>query len=109
MLGLDWGLDISAAIEQPRVHDQLFPPFVSIESGLDSGEIAALVGKGHPAIGEFFGLGIGAEQRRAYAASHSYGYQFGSVRGPGGARRAEWYSFRYVLDRTEMVLLRSTL
>lgn len=63
MLGLDWGLDISAAIEQPRVHDQLFPPFVSIESGLDSGEIAALVGKGHPAIGEFFrvGLGIGAE------------------------------------------------
>lgn len=32
-LNLEWGMDISEAIEAPRVHDQLFPPTVTIESG----------------------------------------------------------------------------
>lgn len=28
LLNLDWGFDLSNAIEQPRVHDQLSPAYV---------------------------------------------------------------------------------
>lgn len=51
ILGLDWGMDVSAAVEQPRVHDQLFPQFVDIESEMDPTEVDALAAKGHLTFG----------------------------------------------------------
>jgi gamma-glutamyltranspeptidase/glutathione hydrolase/leukotriene-C4 hydrolase len=47
ILNVDWGMDISQAIESARVHDQLFPPIVMIESGFKNDEIAGLAGRGH--------------------------------------------------------------
>jgi gamma-glutamyltranspeptidase/glutathione hydrolase/leukotriene-C4 hydrolase len=32
ILNLDWGFDLSHAIEEPRVHEQLLPAYVSSES-----------------------------------------------------------------------------
>lgn len=29
LLNLDWGFDVANAVEQPRVHDQLSPAYVS--------------------------------------------------------------------------------
>lgn len=52
ILGIDWGLDIGAAIEQPRVHNQLFPQYTSIESTFSMNEILALAGKGHIPFGK---------------------------------------------------------
>ena len=53
ILGVDWGLDISAAIEQPRVHNQLFPVYTSIESSTDMKEILELAAKGHIPFGKY--------------------------------------------------------
>jgi len=47
ILGVDWGLDISQAIEFPRLHDQLFPTLVDIDSGYPDDGIQALVDRGH--------------------------------------------------------------
>jgi len=47
ILNVNWGMDISAAIEQARVHDQLFPPEVSVESTISDAELQALKEAGH--------------------------------------------------------------
>jgi gamma-glutamyltranspeptidase/glutathione hydrolase/leukotriene-C4 hydrolase len=52
ILGVDWGLDISEAIEFPRLHDQLFPSLVDIDSGYPDNGIQALVDRGHNVSGE---------------------------------------------------------
>jgi len=52
ILGLDWGLDISAAIERPRVHNQLFPLFTLIESSMNREDIVDLAARGHVTLGE---------------------------------------------------------
>jgi gamma-glutamyltranspeptidase/glutathione hydrolase/leukotriene-C4 hydrolase len=44
---LDDGLDISAAVEFGRVHDQLFPPVVDVDDGLGQYVADALVKRGH--------------------------------------------------------------
>jgi gamma-glutamyltranspeptidase / glutathione hydrolase / leukotriene-C4 hydrolase len=44
---LDGGLDISAAIEHGRVHDQLFPPIVDVDNVLGIDVARALKAKGH--------------------------------------------------------------
>jgi gamma-glutamyltranspeptidase/glutathione hydrolase/leukotriene-C4 hydrolase len=33
LLNLEWGMDVSAAIEAPRLHDQLYPALVTVETG----------------------------------------------------------------------------
>jgi len=53
ILNLDWGMDVSQAIEAPRVHDQLFPAFVSLETGIDKEVSDALKAKGHNVTGWF--------------------------------------------------------
>ncbi|KAF8706098.1 Gamma-glutamyltranspeptidase, partial [Rhizoctonia solani] len=47
IVNLDRGMNISGAVEAPRVHDQLFPTLVSIESGFGHKEIDALKQRGH--------------------------------------------------------------
>lgn len=52
ILNVDWGMDVSAAVEAPRIHDQLFPPVTDVESGYDSEMLGSLVKKGHNVICE---------------------------------------------------------
>lgn len=33
LLNLEWGMDVSEAIEAPRLHDQLYPAMVTVETG----------------------------------------------------------------------------
>jgi len=47
ILGTDWGLDISQAIEFSRVHDQLLPTTVDIDIGYPEDGIQGLVDRGH--------------------------------------------------------------
>ncbi|KAK4704934.1 hypothetical protein P7C70_g1271, partial [Phenoliferia sp. Uapishka_3] len=47
ILNLDWGFDLGNAVEQPRVHHQLSPAYVSIESGFRPDLIEALASRGH--------------------------------------------------------------
>ncbi|KDQ10063.1 hypothetical protein BOTBODRAFT_58281 [Botryobasidium botryosum FD-172 SS1] len=47
LLNLDWGMDVSAAVERARVHDQLIPVEVSVESGMEEGIVRELKGRGH--------------------------------------------------------------
>lgn len=53
LLGIDtWGLDVSSAIEAGRVHDQLFPTMVEVDSTVDTEIVDTLRVKGHNATGE---------------------------------------------------------
>jgi gamma-glutamyltranspeptidase / glutathione hydrolase / leukotriene-C4 hydrolase len=54
ILGVDWGLDISQAVEFSRVHNQLFPTIVYIDEGYPDDGIASLVERGHNITGERF-------------------------------------------------------
>jgi gamma-glutamyltranspeptidase/glutathione hydrolase/leukotriene-C4 hydrolase len=56
ILGLDWGLDISQAVEFPRLHDQLFPTVVEVDNGYPDEGIQALVDRGHNVSGEKFSV-----------------------------------------------------
>ncbi|GAA5822503.1 hypothetical protein JCM11251_006360 [Rhodosporidiobolus azoricus] len=47
ILNLDWGHDLSAAVEAPRVHHQLLPDYVSIESTFRPDLVADLESRGH--------------------------------------------------------------
>jgi len=47
ILNVDWGMDISTAIEHARVHDQLFPWMVEIENTIEAGVADTLREKGH--------------------------------------------------------------
>lgn len=44
---MDWGDDVSAAIEQGRVHDQLFPLEVEVDDVIDPVVVEELRGRGH--------------------------------------------------------------
>lgn len=52
IINLDWGMDVSQAIEAPRVHDQLFPTEVTIENVLEEEYINALKDRGHNVTGK---------------------------------------------------------
>jgi gamma-glutamyltranspeptidase/glutathione hydrolase/leukotriene-C4 hydrolase len=53
ILGVDrWGLDISQAIEFGRVHDQLYPTYVDVDSNYPEEGIRALKERGHNVTGE---------------------------------------------------------
>jgi gamma-glutamyltranspeptidase/glutathione hydrolase/leukotriene-C4 hydrolase len=54
ILNLDRGMDVSEAVEAPRVHDQLFPSLVSIESEFGHVGINGLKERGHNMTGELF-------------------------------------------------------
>lgn len=44
---MDWGDDVSTAIEQGRVHDQLFPLSVEVDDVIDPVIVEELRGRGH--------------------------------------------------------------
>ena len=54
ILGTDWGLDISQAIEFSRVHDQLLPTIVDIDNGYPKDGIRGLIDRGHNISGGQF-------------------------------------------------------
>ncbi len=47
MLNLDWGYDLSEAIERPRLHHQLLPRELSVETGFSKSVVEGLKSKGH--------------------------------------------------------------
>ncbi|KAH0835459.1 gamma-glutamyltranspeptidase [Lanmaoa asiatica] len=47
MLNLDWGMDASRAVEYGRVHDQLYPEYVSADNILPTSVIDGLRDRGH--------------------------------------------------------------
>jgi len=78
ILNVDWGMDISSAIENARVHDQLFPQVVVTESTINKEELRTLKEVGHNvqlidirrAIAEVQAI-HGADDGTLYAASDS--------------------------------------
>jgi gamma-glutamyltranspeptidase len=54
ILGVDWGMDISSAIEQPRVHHQLFPQELTLETTISNKEVEALRAIGHHVVSKSF-------------------------------------------------------
>jgi gamma-glutamyltranspeptidase / glutathione hydrolase / leukotriene-C4 hydrolase len=52
ILGLNEGLDVSAAVERPRLHDQLFPSTVIVESSFTKHLVESLRDRGHNITGK---------------------------------------------------------
>ncbi|KAJ6593887.1 gamma-glutamyltranspeptidase [Mycena capillaripes] len=51
LLNLDWGLDVSAAVEYWRVHTQLVPEIVDADLGYPADVLAGLLARGHKLAG----------------------------------------------------------
>lgn len=52
LLYLDWGMDIQEAVEHGRLHDQLYPLEVDVDSTFPDTLVSALVDRGHAVSGE---------------------------------------------------------
>ncbi|GAA5864975.1 hypothetical protein JCM8547_004257 [Rhodosporidiobolus lusitaniae] len=63
LLNLDWGHDLSSAVEAPRVHHQLLPDYVSIESTFRPDLVAELEAKGHNVT--LFDINVGIAEVQA--------------------------------------------
>ncbi|CAE6452411.1 unnamed protein product [Rhizoctonia solani] len=70
IVNLDRGMNVSGAIEEPRVHDQLFPTLVSIESEFGEREIEGLKQRGHNTSAEIQAVTLD-EDGHIFAASDS--------------------------------------
>ncbi|EST05817.1 Gamma-glutamyltranspeptidase [Kalmanozyma brasiliensis GHG001] len=76
-----WGMDLSQAIEAPRVHHQLLPTQLSVETGYSNKTLAGLLGRGHEVswldidlgVAEVQAVAVGGEGRwrRVWASSDS--------------------------------------
>ena len=53
LLNLDWGMDVSAAIEYGRLHDQLYPSRVEIDDVYPQEIIEGLKLRGHNVTSQF--------------------------------------------------------
>ncbi|TRM69777.1 nucleophile aminohydrolase [Schizophyllum amplum] len=47
LLNLEWGMDVSSAIEYGRVHDQLYPLVLDVDDSYDADVIEGLKARGH--------------------------------------------------------------
>ena len=47
ILNMDWGQDVSTAIEYGRLHDQLYPEFVDVDDVYPTEIVEDLKGRGH--------------------------------------------------------------
>ncbi|CAE6472341.1 unnamed protein product [Rhizoctonia solani] len=83
IINLDRGMDVSEAIEAPRVHDQLFPTLVSIESEFGERELEGLKQRGHNT--SVFDINLGVAEIQAVTLDeegHIFGKRlFSSTRG----------------------------
>lgn len=50
LTNLEFGLDLSEAIERPRIHHQLLPPQAQVETGFDDDLIQSLKDRGHEVL-----------------------------------------------------------
>ncbi len=76
-----WGMDLSQAIEAPRLHHQLLPTQLSVETGYSNKTLAGLKGRGHEVSWLDIDLGVAEVQavavggrgrgRRVWASSDS--------------------------------------
>ncbi|KAJ1020088.1 hypothetical protein NDA16_004368 [Ustilago loliicola] len=77
-----WGMDLSESMEAPRIHHQLLPKELSVETGYSNKTLAGLKGRGHEVSWIDIDLGIAEVQaiavgggngraRRVWAASDS--------------------------------------
>lgn len=53
VLNLDRGMNVSGAVEAPRVHHQLLPTVVTIESEFGNRELEGLEQRGHNVSGKY--------------------------------------------------------
>lgn len=58
MLNLDWGMDVSAAIEYGRMHDQLYPQEVDVDDIYPQSIIEDLRSRGHNMTGTRYNFGF---------------------------------------------------
>lgn len=58
LVHLERGMNVSAAVEAPRLHDQIFPQNVSLETGFDRSLVKELQDKGHTVVEFDINLGI---------------------------------------------------
>lgn len=77
-----WGMDLSESIEAPRIHHQLLPKELSVETGYSNKTLAGLLGRGHQVswididlgIAEVQAIAVGGgrgRRKRIWAASDS--------------------------------------
>ena len=52
ILNMDWGMDISGAIEYGRLHDQLYPTILDADDTIPTGTLDVLREKGHNVTGK---------------------------------------------------------
>ncbi|GAA6004120.1 hypothetical protein JCM10207_002436 [Rhodosporidiobolus poonsookiae] len=69
LLNLDWGHDLSSAVELPRVHHQLLPDYVSVESTFRPDLLADLEARGHNIT--LFDINIGIAEVQAVMRDRS--------------------------------------
>ncbi|KAJ9108666.1 hypothetical protein QFC20_003365 [Naganishia adeliensis] len=67
LLNLEWGMDVSAAIEAPRLHDQLYPALVTVETGFEQEFTDVLREKNHNVT--YFDINLGVAEVQAVLRS----------------------------------------
>lgn len=84
LLNMEMGMDLSQAIEAPRLHHQLLPPVVNAESTFDEAGIKGLVDRGHQIFTTDINLGLASVQgvQRDHCSGH--------VRASSDSRKTGW-------------------
>lgn len=68
-----WGMDLSQAIEAPRLHHQLLPTQLSVETGYSNKTLAGLLGRGHEVSWLDIDLGVAEVQAVAVGGGRGRG------------------------------------
>lgn len=84
LLNICLGMDLSEAIEAPRLHHQLLPPIVAAESTFDEDVIRSLVQRGHQVLTTDINWGLASVQGVERDAKS------GHVRASSDSRKAGW-------------------
>ncbi|CAO1619982.1 unnamed protein product [Parajaminaea phylloscopi] len=84
VLNLELGMDLSEAIEAPRLHHQLLPPIVGAESTFDSEALRGLMARGHQVMTTDINLGFTSVQ------GVQRDHRTGRVKASSDSRKAGW-------------------